>query len=316
MSSPSSAWREQVAADEAARFARQGKILAAIQAARSARYGAGRALHRKAVLGANATFEVLAGLPVEARHGLFAAPGRYPALVRLSNGSFDMQANTRPDIRGFAVKVNGVTGPSSLDGTTDHQDFLLINHDSFASRTSDEFVDAAAALAKGEGALLLWLFRSFGLRGALTRLKTLAGVVRKPFSGFATETFNTALPIAVWPNAAKLRLKPVAPGAPTDKDFAQDMRDRLVVGPLVYDVALQFFVDEKVTPIEDPTVVWPEAQSPFVSVARLTLTDADADVEGLRFDPWGGLAAHRPLGEIMRARKAAYYVSQVGRGAA
>ena len=42
---------------------------------------------------------------------------------------------------------------------------------------------------------------------------------------------------------------------------------------------------------------------------------AGADVERLRFDPWGGLAAHRPLGEIMRARKAAYFHSQKARGA-
>ena len=27
------------------------------------------------------------------------------------------------------------------------------------------------------------------------------------------------------------------------------------------------------------------------------------------FDPWMALADHRPLGEIMRARKAAYYAS-------
>ena len=69
------------------------------------------------------------------------------------------------------------------------------------------------------------------------------------------------------------------------------------------------------TPIENPTVAWPESQSPFVTVARLTLTSAGADVEGMRFDPWSGLADHRPLGEIMRARKAAYFHSQKARGA-
>jgi hypothetical protein len=36
----------------------------------------------------------------------------------------------------------------------------------------------------------------------------------------------------------------------------------------------------------------------------------------MRFDPWSGLLAHRPLGEVMRARKVAYLVSQKGRGAA
>jgi hypothetical protein len=313
---PSTAWREQVAPDEAARFARQGQLLTAVHAAKTARHGKGRLLHRKPVLAAHASFEVLANLPPEARHGLFATPGRHPALVRLSNGALDVQANTKPDIRGFAIKVQGLSGPSSLGGTTDHQDFLLINHETFASRSSDEFVGAVAALSKGEGALVIWLFRTFGFRGGLARMKTLASVLKKPFSGFATETFSTALPIAVGPYAAKLRLTPVNPVPPVAKDFAKDIRDRLATGPLVYDVALQFFVDEAVTPIEDPTVVWPQARSPFVTVARLTLTDASADGEGLRFDPWGGLADHRPLGEIMRARKAAYFLSQQGRGAA
>jgi hypothetical protein len=316
MSLASTAWREQIDADEAARFARQAEILGTMHAAKTARFGTGRLLHRKAVLAARGTFEVLADLPAAARHGLFAAPGRYPALVRLSNGSFDVQANTKPDIRGFAVKVRGLAGPSSLDGTTDHQDFLFINHESFAARTSDEFVEVAAAAAKGPGTLLVRLFRSHGLRGAVTRLKALSATFTKPFSGFACETFNTVLPIAVGPYAARVRLTPVTPAGRAAKDFEQDMRERLAAGPVAYEVALQFFVDEQATPIENPTVAWPEARSPFVPVARLTLTDADAEVEGLRFDPWGGLADHRPLGEIMRARKSAYYLSQKGRGAA
>ena len=47
----------------------------------------------------------------------------------------------------------------------------------------------------------------------------------------------------------------------------------------------------------------------------VTLKTIEPDVEGLRFDPWGGLADHRPLGEIMRARKVAYFHSQKSRGA-
>lgn len=312
----STAWRERIDPDEAARFARQGELLAAMHAAKSTRYGPGRLLHRKAVLAARGAFEVLADLPPHACYGLFATPGRHDALVRLSNGSFDVQANTKPDIRGFAVKVLGVAGPSSLGGQTDHQDFLFINHDRFASRTSDEFVEVAVAAGKGRGALLIALFRRYGLRGALARLKILAATLGKPFSGFATDPFYTAVPFAVGPYAARARLTPVAPAPPSRKDFAQDMRDRLAAGPLAYDVALQFFVDETATPIEDPTVAWPESEAPYVTVARLTLTGVADDVEGMVFDPWGGLADHRPLGEIMRARKAAYYLSQQGRGVA
>ncbi len=315
MAQPSTEWREKIDPGEEARFARQGEILAAIHAAKAKKYGSGRLLHRKPILSARGTLEVLADLPPYASHGLFAKPGRYPAVARLSNGGLEVQSNKKPDIRGFAIKVEGVSGPSSLGGTTDHQDFLLINHESFAAPTSDEFVSILPAVAKGPGPLLWYMLRTHGL-GGLARLKTLAGVLGKPFSGFATETFNTALPIAIGPYAGKVRLAPDNPGPPSRKDFEQDMRDRLAAGPLTYDMAVQFFVDEATTPIEDPTKVWPEAQAPFVKVARLVLETVFDGAEPLRFDPWGGLADHRPLGEIMRARKSAYYGSQKARGAA
>jgi hypothetical protein len=34
-----------------------------------------------------------------------------------------------------------------------------------------------------------------------------------------------------------------------------------------------------------------------------------------KFDPWNAVVAHRPLGEVIRARKVAYRPSQLGRGA-
>jgi hypothetical protein len=208
-----------------------------------------------------------------------------------------------------------------LGGTADHQDFLLINHESFAARTSDEFVAILAPVAKGQGALLWYLLRTFGLAGALGRIKILAATLGKPFKGFEAESFNTAVPFAVGPYAAKLRIAPAKPApalsAPTlGNDFGRDMRAEIAKGPIAYDVALQFFTDEDTTPIEDPTKVWPEDEAPFLTVARLTLDRIAEGVEALKFDPWGGLAAHRPLGEIMRARKAYYFASQKARGAA
>ena len=88
-----------------------------------------------------------------------------------------------------------------------------------------------------------------------------------------------------------------------------------------YRLQLQFFVDEARTPLEDASVEWTESVSPFVDVAELTLeapsTDVDfiAHVEAGVFDPWQALVAHKPLGEVMRARKVAYFSSQQGRGA-
>jgi hypothetical protein len=99
------------------------------------------------------------------------------------------------------------------------------------------------------------------------------------------------------------------------------MRERLATGSLTWNLELQFFVDEATTPIEDSGVAWPDAKTPIVTVGRLTLPRqgvdaAAAEAEAARFDAWAGLAAHRPLGEVMRARKAAYFASQQGRNAA
>ena len=108
-------------------------------------------------------------------------------------------------------------------------------------------------------------------------------------------------------------------------DWGKDYAVRLAKGPLVHDLQLQFFVDEASTPIEDASVVWSEAQSPWVTVGRLTLPQQDlsseagkklaVDVEAGIIDPWNALAAHRPLGDVMRARKVIYFASEQARGA-
>jgi hypothetical protein len=86
----------------------------------------------------------------------------------------------------------------------------------------------------------------------------------------------------------------------------------------VHELQLQFFTDEDATPIEDAAASW---RAPYVTVARLTIPPQDledavaAKVEQARFDPWNALVEHRPLGEVMRARKAAYRASQLARDA-
>ncbi|MFE1600525.1 hypothetical protein [Methylobacterium sp. ID0610] len=66
-------------------------------------------------------------------------------------------------------------------------------------------------------------------------------------------------------------------------------------------------------PIEDAAMPWPEAESPYRTVARIAAPRQDAwnaakerAFDGLSSSPWHGLAAHQPLGSIMRARRAVY----------
>ena len=80
---------------------------------------------------------------------------------------------------------------------------------------------------------------------------------------------------------------------------------------------MQLCTDLDTMPIEDASVRWPErprflharcahhrASARGMSEARSTVVD-----DGFAFSAFHGLAAHRPLGSLMRARKAAYAMS-------
>jgi len=83
-----------------------------------------------------------------------------------------------------------------------------------------------------------------------------------------------------------------------------------------WDLRVQFCTDVESMPIEDASVAWSEEKSPYIDVARIVLQPQEAWNEvrqqaiddGLSFSPWHGVAAHRPLGSVMRARRVAYMV--------
>ena len=102
---PSTNWKEVVAPDEVARHAEAAKGIAEMQRRKSARFGSGRALHRKGLLVTTGELEIAPDLPAHARQGLFALAGRYPLWLRLSNGSVDVQSDRVPDSHGLAFRV-------------------------------------------------------------------------------------------------------------------------------------------------------------------------------------------------------------------
>lgn len=321
-------WAERIPADEPARLEQAAKLFAEMQARKSARYGAGRALHRKQITGAVGRLEVLDSLPEFARHGLFAQPGEHEVWVRLSNGGMDRAPDRMPDIRGFALRVFGVKGDSALGhAPAVSQDFTLINHEAFAFSGSAEFIDFVLAASHGNGALLKFLLRRYGWIGGPRMLGRFLKLAGKSFTGFANEMVYSAVPMACGPYAVRVRLVPgAANGAPLTgarENWGADVAARLLNGPLDWDLQLQPFADERTTPIEDASVNWPTS---YTTVARLTLPVQDLASEAGRaaaekieasvFDPWQALAAHRPLGDVQRARKVIYFQSQKGRGAA
>ena len=331
MSSPPAAstdWQEKIAPDEEERYAGYAAQFVEIQKRRSARWGVGRTLHRKQVTAAHGTLEVLDEVPSYARHGLFAKPHDYDVWVRLSNGGMNRAPDKAPDIRGFSMRVFGVEGESALgNGPAKSQDFTLINTEMFSFSGSAEFVDFVVAAAKGNGSLIKYVIKRYGLLGGPRMLGKMLKIASKPFSGFATEPLFSAVPMANGPYAVRVRLLPSASNGTAElnatQDLAGDFSSRLKRGPLHWDVQLQYYTNETLTPIEDASVNW---QTPYSTVARLMLPKQDTaspegwalaqEVEGTVIDPWQALAEHRPLGDVQRARKVVYFASQKGRGAA
>ncbi len=322
MKQPSKDWKETIAPKEEEIFQKYMEPFKQLQRKKNQLFGKGRGLHRKQLLGLNAKIEIFKDIPDFAKVGLFAKPKVYDALVRLSNGGMDKKPDSVPDIRGFAIQVQGLTGVGALGSQTSTQDFLLINHAIFSLPDFESFIKLVLALGNGMGSLLMYLVNAYGFLGGLKKIGETAKTMGKPFSGFATEDFHSAAPISVGKYAAKVRIYPhkKSEGAKTKSPWAEEFKSQLDMGDLVYDFQLQFYVDDQTTPIENPSILWPESESPFVTVGRLTIPKQTVDLENTsklalqidaaKFDPWNALVEHKPLGQIMRARKHYYFLSQ------
>ena len=315
-------WKEIIQDGEEERYAKYAKIFSILQKTKSKEFGNGRALHRKQILGLKTKLEIFADIPDYAKAGIFKSAKTFDGVVRLSNGGLDVSADSKPDIRGFSIRLN-VEGDGALGEKTTAQCFLMINQETFSTENSEGFVNFVGAAAGGGKSLFKYLYNThgfFGLFGQILKMKNTFG---RPFSGFATEKFSTVLPISCGEYACKARIVP----SPTEKknpsaknDFSRDIKDKILDHNIEFDFELQFFVDEKSTPIEKADVEWSEKISPFVKVGKLTLLKDEVESESFQksieanvFDPWASLKEHKPLGDVMRARKVVYFQSYKNR---
>lgn len=310
MAQPSTQWSEIVGDDEQQRHEDFTRVITGLQSRINGRKGPGRAFHRKAVAALTGRLTVPGGLPEYAAQGLFAHPGEYDVVIRMSNGAMVPQADPIPDIRGFAVSVRGLDAPGALGGTTDRQDFLLINWPAFGFRDSRDFAAMVPVAARGQKALAQHMIATHGVVGGPLELLKQTASLARPFSGFATSDFHSCAPVAWGPYAAHVHVSPIGAGRNplAWRDWGADIRSRLQSGPLRWSLEAQFYADPQATPIEDGRRSWGSAKEKVAVLEAEALADPDA-VEVDHFDPWAALAEHRPLGEIMRARKAAYYAS-------
>ena len=96
--------------------------------------------------------------------------------------------------------------------------------------------------------------------------------------------------------------------------FRHAVVDHMRVLGAEFELRVQLCTDLDAMPVENASVPWPEDQSPYTAVARVSIPAQDAYSparqayfdETLSFQPAHALAAHRPLGSLMRARLKTY----------
>ena len=154
---------------------------------------------------------------------------------------------------------------------------------------------------------------------------TVATLGGQPETHILGETFYNQAPVRFGDFIAKISVAPISPElialeqSPLHLNGGPDGIREAVVDFFrkyggVWEVRTQLCTDLETMPIENAAAVWPEERSPYRPIARIMVEPQTAWSEarslavddGMQFSQWHGLAAHRPLGGIMRARKVVY----------
>jgi hypothetical protein len=270
------------------------------------------------------------------RQGLFSNAGNYGAVMRFSTNPGDILSDHISTPRGLAIKVIGVEGemlPNHAGQVT--QDFVFNNASTFHSARAKDFLKGITLLDRhADDSEALKQMVSSAAQTAEEALE-LAGEKSAFLKGFGHppthplgETYHTAVPLRFGDYFGKMHLVPLSSnlialrGKYVDHpDSWNCVKDSIVTffqrETAVWELRVQLCTDLTRMPVEDASVEWEEHLSPSLTLARVTVQPQNAYSnprrvwvdEQLSFNPWHSLAAHRPLGSIMRARFKAYQAS-------
>jgi hypothetical protein len=220
-------------------------------------------------------------------------------------------------MRGAALKLTLPDG--------EPHDLLMTSFPVSHARDARQFVEFALLASGDKATFPARLAEHFGQDETRRMLANLRQGMRGSTS-LALERFWSRGAV-LWAGApVRFQLQPEASNTPAPTVLADtpdalhdEFASRLAAGPVRYRLALQRYVDEQKTPIEDGSVEWTEQDSPPIIVATIIIpqqesTDeaavAEADqVERMSFNPWNAPAEFRPLGNLNRARKTVYGMS-------
>ena len=257
-----------------------------------------------------AELTVLDTLKPEHRVGLFAEPRTYQAWIRFANAG--SRTDREKDVRGMSIKVFDVPGANLTPGETS-QDFVLNSHPVMVAPNTGEFLQAMKALDAG-GFQQARYFLTHP-RAALIGFRA-----RQQPSCHLDIPYWSTTPYLFGPGkAVKYHVRPASGGganaAPNVSDtyLTDALKKRLSQSDATFELTVQFQTNAGTMPIEDASVEWSERDSPYVPLARIRIPKQDVDsadttgrCESTAFNPWHALPAHRPLGNMNRARKQIY----------
>ncbi|GAB3750320.1 catalase family protein [Spirosoma pomorum] len=329
---------EQPAPDEAQTIQEIIGTMADIQRKTYASQGhAIRSVHAKGHAILTGELHVFDNLPPYLAQGLFAKPGTYQIVVRISTQPGDVLPDSVSTPRAISFKVAGVEGehlPDSEEPTT--QDFILVNSPVFPK----DLKDFLSGLKRFDALTN----KAEGLKEGLSKTLRAVGEVVEKISGSDAgvmadmggqlavhpmgDTYYSQVPYLYGDYMAKFSLTPVSSTLTALKDQSIDidsddnalrhlLQTFFATNTGVWELGVQLSTNIDRMPIEDSSVEWSQEESPYLTVGKVIITPQESWTDGrvsvvddkMAFSPWHGLAAHRPLGSIQRARNATYKAS-------
>lgn len=293
-----------------------------------------RASHAKSTGLVTGKLEIMSNLAPELAQGLFAKPGIYDVAVRYAQGPGEILHDKVSVHRGMSVKIFGVEGAKLKNHNADTQDFVFASGPVFPSGTAAGFLRDEKMLRTATPAPEM-------LKSAVSTVARAVNAVTEsitgapppvadffghPFTHPLSEPYYSQAPYRYGDYVAKLGAFPVkGPTLETIKNtkidtskdenaFRTAVTTTFGSEDIVWEIKVQLWTDEKTQPLEDSSVQWPESESPYRTVAILTIPKQNAystkrqqyfdDV--LSFRPAHSLKSMRPLGSIMRTRMQVY----------
>jgi catalase len=283
-----------------------------------------RGAHSKGHACVKAYFYVSESIHPDLRYGVFNRPGkRYKSWIRFSNGRSSMKNNhdADKDAHGMAIKLINIYDDVLIkkENSSETQEFLMHDAPVFFAANIDDYNRFVESDDK-----ILYFFSginpfNWNIRELFHGLATLK---EAPISPLWSQYFsNTSYKLG--PHNIKFsarscsKLETDNKQDKTDADFLRKtMAEELKTGKACFNFMVQLQDPDKYMPIEDPSIEWKVSDSPYITIAKISIPIQEFDTveqqefcENLSFSPWNSLYEQRPIGQLNRIRKEVYQAS-------